>query len=526
MNNKQQNSFIRRAVLYARVSSKEQEKEGFSIPAQLKLINKYASDNRLQVVQEYVDVETAKKSGRTGFTEMIKLLQKETNNKSPSHCRTLLVEKTDRLYRNLKDWVTLDELDLEIHFVKENVILSRESRSSEKFMHGIKVLMAKNYIDNLSEETKKGMIEKAEQGIYPSFAPLGYVNVECNGKRFIQLDPDVCPQVRLLFEWYATGNYSLLELTRKAHDEGFTFRKSNQKIPKSVMHKILKNPLYYGEFRWSGKTYRGSHEPLVSKELFERVQEVMAVKGRRKTGQQKHKWAFQGLLSCGHCGCALVAEIKKKKYVYYHCTGNKGKCPEKWVREEEIACQFGQAIAAIKIDNEVLCWVIAALKESHADTKKHHAECIAALEDQYEKLQRRLDTMYEDKLDGKIDQDFYDRKSSVWENEQDEILRKLERHQNTNRSYLDEGGILLELAQRAVILYEKQTEQEKRRIINFVCSNPIWKNGRLVPNYRQPFDILVEKNTDFKKEMAAFPVKNGHFENWLPGTDSNRRQGG
>ena len=148
--------------------------------------------------------------------------------------------------------------------------------------------MAKNYIVNLSEETKKGMIEKAEQGIYPSFAPMGYINVECNGKRFIQPDPIIAPQVRRLFEWYATGNYSLLELTRKAHDEGFKCRKSHYKIPKSVVHKILKNPLYYGEFRWAGKIYRGSHEPLVSRELFIRVQEVMSEKGRRKTGGLVH----------------------------------------------------------------------------------------------------------------------------------------------------------------------------------------------------------------------------------------------
>ena len=104
MNNKQQIAPAQKAVLYARVSSKEQEKEGFSIPAQLKLLNKYAEDNRLQVVQEYVDVETAKKSGRTGFTEMIKFFRKEAESKHPSLCRTLLVEKTDRLYRNLKDW--------------------------------------------------------------------------------------------------------------------------------------------------------------------------------------------------------------------------------------------------------------------------------------------------------------------------------------------------------------------------------------------------------------------------------------
>ena len=105
--------------------------------------------------------------------------------------------------------MTLDDLDLEIHFVKENVVLAHDSRSSETFMHGIKVLMAKNDIDNLSEETQKGMLEKAAQGIYPSFAPQGYRNVDGpNGKRLIEPDPQLAPFVRRLFEWYATGHYS------------------------------------------------------------------------------------------------------------------------------------------------------------------------------------------------------------------------------------------------------------------------------------------------------------------------------
>lgn len=517
MNNDQQISPLQKAVLYARVSSKEQEKEGFSIPAQLKLLNKYAAENRLQVIQEYVDVETAKKSGRTGFSKMISFLHEEEKLKVTSSCRTLLVEKTDRLYRNLKDWVTVDELDLEIHFAKENVILSPESRSSEKFMHGIKVLMAKNYIDNLSEETKKGMIEKAEQGIYPSFAPMGYINVECEGKRFIQPDPVIGPQVRRLFEWYATGNYSLLELTRKSFQEGFITRKNGKKVPKSLVHRILKNPIYYGGFRWSGKRYKGIHEPLVSKELFNRVQEVMKIKGRRKTGQQKHNWAFQGLLSCGHCGCALVAEKKKEKYIYYHCTGNKGKCPEKWVREEEIARQFGQVISAIKIDKNVLNWIVAALKESHSDEKKYHLECISTLQIQYEKLQNRLDALYIDKLDAKINEGFYDKMKLDWSNEQNEILSKTEKHQRANRSYVDEGVRLLELSQRAAILYEKQTAREKRRIINFVCSNSSWKDGLLRPTYRQPFDMLIKSNTNFLKEKAIFRSKNDLFDIWLPG---------
>ena len=239
-------------MIYARVSSKEQEKEGFSIPAQLKLLKEYAAAQGFAVAQEYVDVETAKQTGRAAFGEMVAYL------KAHPAVRVLLVEKTDRLYRNLKDWVTVDELEVEIHFPKEGVVLSRESRSSEKFMHGIKVLMAKNYIDNLSEEARKGMQEKAEQGIWPTKTPLGYRNVAGpDGKKIIAADPDVAPIVSKLFEWYATGQYSLQEAARKARDAGLVYRKSGAKVPVSTVHSILRNRLYTGWFEWNGKLYPG-----------------------------------------------------------------------------------------------------------------------------------------------------------------------------------------------------------------------------------------------------------------------------
>jgi site-specific DNA recombinase len=106
------------------------------------------------------------------------------------------------------------------------------------------------------------------------------------------------------------------------------------------------------------------------------------------------------------------------------------------------------------------------------------------------------------------------------------ILRKIDKHQNANQSYLDEGVRLLELSQNAVRLYEKQEMREKRRILNFVLSNSIWKNGRLYPNYRQPFDMLAETNLAYQKEKAVSPQKNGLFDIWLPETDSNRQPSG
>jgi site-specific DNA recombinase len=199
------------------------------------------------VAQEYIDVETAKQTGRAAFDEMVTYL------KAHLSVRVMLVEKTDRLYRNLKDWVTVDELDVEMHFPKEGVVLSRESRSSEKFMHGIKVLIAKNYVDTLSEETRKGMLEKAEQGVWPSFAPLGYRNVASpDGRKIIE----PAPIVTKLFGWYATGHISVTEATKKERAAGLNFRKSGAHIPASTIHKILRNRRSSRKCRTSGVTSR------------------------------------------------------------------------------------------------------------------------------------------------------------------------------------------------------------------------------------------------------------------------------
>ena len=161
------------AVIYARVSSKEQEREGFSIPAQLDLLRNYARQQGMVVLQEFVESESAREGGRTQFGNMLAFLKKSRN-----RCHTILVEKTDRLYRNIGDYASVDDSGVTIHFVKEASVLSPNSRSSDQLIHGIKVLMARNYSQNLGEETLKGMLQKAKSGLYPSCAPAGYRNSE------------------------------------------------------------------------------------------------------------------------------------------------------------------------------------------------------------------------------------------------------------------------------------------------------------------------------------------------------------
>ena len=504
-----------RAVLYARVSSKEQEKDGFSIPAQQKLLRQYAAENVIDVAREFTDVEMAKRTGRTGLGEMITFLRR-----TPS-CRIILVEKTDRLYRNLKDWVTIDGLDVEVHFVKENVVLSAESRSSEKFVHGIKVLMAKNYIDNLSEETRKGMLEKAEQGIWPSNAPLGYLNVDgTNGKRTIQPDPQLAPVIRKIFEWYATGEYSLAEVTKKAQAAGMIFRKSGNPVPKATIHKILHNRIYTGDFDFDGKTYRGTYQPIVSRELWQRVQEIIQQRLGRRRQKQKHDFAFSGLIACGHCGCSLVGELKKKRYVYYHCTGNKGKCPEPYVREGALEAQFTAALRRLKFDDQVLAWVKQALRQSHADERREHEECIARLQAEHTKLQRRLDAMYDDKLDGVIDEAFFRRKADECRVEQAKLSDEIERHRQANQNYIEDGARLLDLANKAAELFEKQPASEKRKLLRFVLSGCTWKNRQLGFEYRKPFDLIAEFERAEKARKQKTQHSNSYRDGWSTGLKS------
>ena len=165
--------------------------------------------------------------------------------------RDILVEKTDRLYRNFKDYTSLDfeQLDLKIHLVKEGEILAKDSKSHQKFIHGIKVLMAKNYSDNLSEEVRKGQLEKAVQGVMPGYVPLGYVN-QLQGHS-IGVDPTVAPFIRKAFDLAATGNYSLSKLKRTLFNEGLRSRRAKGELGKQTMAQLLRNPFYYGDFLWN-----------------------------------------------------------------------------------------------------------------------------------------------------------------------------------------------------------------------------------------------------------------------------------
>ena len=487
----------RTAVVYVRVSSKEQEREGFSIPAQRKLLSEYAAQNGLEIVREFEDIETAKRAGRVAFSEMVEFLQEPAESRP-----VLLVEKTDRLYRNIKDWVTIADLDLEVHLVKEGVILSENSRSSEKFMHGIRVLMAKNYIDNLSEEVRKGMREKAEQGHWPTVAHVGYLNNSETHR--IEVDPIRGPLVARVFEWYAKGDVSLKEVARLADENGLTHPRRHRRLAKSEIHRILRNPIYAGDFLWKGKRYPGNHQPLISKTLFETVQEVFVSGNRPKYTKRRH--AFAGLVNCGLCGCAMTAELKKGRYVYYHCTGGRGRCGNTYVREEELSKLFAGAVKRVQVPPEVADWIAEALRDSKDDKERFHRTALMQLQQNYLAVQAKLDRSYEDRIAGRITDELWLRKSGEWESELAAVRRETAKHEKASHDYGATGSKILELAKSAHNLFIRQDSHEQARLLKTLVSNCTFDRGSLSVTYVKPFDLLADGNES---------------GNWLGGRDSN-----
>jgi hypothetical protein len=212
----------------------------------------------------------------------------------------------------------------------------------------------------------------------------------------------------------------------------------------------------------------------------------------------------------------MVGEIKKGRYIYYHCTGFKGKCPEPYTREEVLEERFTGLLKGIAFSEETLAWVRQALRESHRDERQFHDDAIAKLQREHRRLQDRIDAMYEDKLDGRIANEFFDSKAAEMRTAQAAIMRDLGAHQTANRSYIEEGVQLLELAHNAHVLFESQPPGEKRKLLDFVLSNCTWKGGELTAKYRQPFDVLAVAVASERQQAGGGMAETARNDIWLP----------
>ncbi|MFA5248161.1 MAG: recombinase family protein [Patescibacteria group bacterium] len=526
---------MKEGIIYVRVSSKEQKQEGYSIPAQKKLLADYARANDFKIVKEFEDDETAKSAGRTGFGQMIEYVKEHKN------ANNILVEKTDRLYRNFKDYVTIDELGVTVFLVKESEQIGQVANSHQKFMHGIKVLMAKNYIDNLSEEVKKGQREKAESGYFPSIPPVGYKLEKVDGKSITTVDEQNKFLPIKLFQYYATGLYSLSTLRDKIEKEGLlsgNFQKHCRLrlLTRASIHRLLSNPFYYGYFFWNKILHKGKHEPLVTKELWDRVQTRLSRyenKGMPYRFEKEHTvlFPFKRILTCGECGRNITAEKKVKKsgkeYTYYRCTKFETNCQQKAVSGKKLEEQIQGALDGLKVPQSARDEINEGLKQSFNFKRNTEDVVRQNFEARKKKLEDRLKILYEDRLDRMITPEFYEEKLAESTAEITALEEKISRYRRADINYYSLGSKILELADNVPLLYKNANPDEKQQLLNFLLSNSKLKDGKLLISFKKPFDSIYQRVSCLDMRRGwDLPLRGINFSSLLfmrRGWDSNPR---
>lgn len=486
-----------KTAIFCRVSSKEQEDTGYSLPAQEKFLRDYAEKQGLEVAKVFAISESAAgKTQRKVFIEMVAYVRKHD-------IPTIIVETTDRLTRNFADvpmidlWITENETH-QVHLAKEGCILHNTSRSHEWFMWRVKVATAEYYVRLLSENVKKGQKEKIAQGWIPTKPPNGYKTIGETGHKIHVINEDTAPLVRKMFELYATGNYSTKRLVKKMYAEGMRSQLGHR-LPQSRIHSLLRDPFYIGKIKWNNEIYDGKHEPMISVELFNKIQHMMT--SRTTPKYRKHNFLFRGLIKCAGCHNSITFEIAKGQYVYGHCN-HYHECPQTtWVKEDEVEAQLICGFENLRIKNSRITeWLKKALKESHQDELQYHNDTVGELHARYEAIQKRMDKLYDDKLDEKITPDFYSRKFKQYSDEKDEVTESIKKHSNASTGFLNLGVSIYELSQRAKEIYldakAKDMVDEQRALIRFVFGSLTVDEGKLSYTYSKTFKILSEAVTE------------------------------
>jgi DNA invertase Pin-like site-specific DNA recombinase len=443
---------------YIRVSTTRQGEHGVSLQEQQDAIQRYAQKNGIEISRFFEEQETAAKRGRPIFSAMIRLLRR-------GQARGVIIHKIDRGARNLKNWADLGELidtGVEAHFANESLDLkTRGGRLSAD----IQAVVASDFIRNLREETKKGFYGRLKQGLYPLAAPVGYLDRGAGQPK--AKDPVKAPLILQTFRLYATSNYSLPRLVDELYALGLRNR-AGRRVTLNGVSTILNNPFYVGliRLRTTKELFPGVHHPIVSKELFDAVQNVLH--GKTVPRLNKNHFVFRKLIRCQRCGYNLIAEVQKG-HSYYRC--HTKDCETKTAREERIDAAIANVLTPLRMDEAELSYARQWITEARANQGTWRTEELAALHLKLTQIRDRLGRLTDAYIDGAIDKAMLDERRNGLLFEEAGLKQKMADLESGRDDTLDRLEKFLELAQTASELYKIAIPDEKREFIKKLTSN-------------------------------------------------------
>lgn len=489
-----------KAVSIARVSSKRQEDEGYSLPAQKKLLETYAIERGLKVLRTFEIAETASKS------QQRKIFQSAMRYIEENGVKHLLVEKVDRHVRNLHDavethdWLTADK-ERKVHFVKDGLVLHQNSRSQEWLNWGIRVVMAKNYIDNLREESMKGTNEKLAQGWSPSSPPLGYHTVMKDGKRIHEPDPHTWRIIKEMFELFLRQGESAVTVTKEMARRGVVTR-GGRPYQHSKVVKMLGSKYYVGIIEFGGKEYPGNQETFISKDLFERVQNKLH--GKRPSVYKKHNPLFKNMITCGICGGVVTWQLQKGRY-YGACQRLRPECKgRKTIREDRLEEDIKRMLKSLVSPKpEVVEWAMNELKTRDESSSQSAMESIKDINERVERFMRMDTHLYDDKLAGDISYDVYQSKHDAFMKQISELQDEKDHLERSLDSKTEKIIAFTKLSQKAAELYDTRSIRQKRVIITKLFQNITFEQGFVSVKYKELAQVIANKSLKTREILGS-----------------------
>ncbi len=539
-------------ISYCRKSSESEDKQMLSIDSQKRELKKIIEKDRLSNVITLAEAKSAYKIGRPEFTKMVEILRSGKAN-------SILTWHLTRLARNSEDGGRI------IYMMDEGII--QEIRTPEriyrnttddKFLMQIHFAMAKKSSDDTSDFVKRDIKAKLAKGEYPCFVSEGYLNIDKDGKisgkqyslekqiklseinrplKRIEQDPFVAPLISKLFEECATGKYSLKELTQKSFEWGIVGRMSGKRLSKSTLFGILTNPLYYGAIRWTGRIYEPEelpdetrHEPIISLELFNRVQEVLGLRNR-PIGTKKF-YSFSNLMKCGNCG-GNISALTVKGITYYRCC----KCTGlKYTPESDVRENLTAYVDKMTIDEDFYNIAVEEINKANEKEISGRDAVRKQQERELKNCQARLDNLLRLKIsptnqNGELlnDEEFIDQKKEILA-EMKIVKEKMSDTDQRSQNWFDNCVEYFDFNKRLNKKLKKANPKQLREVFEFFYYNPVLFEKTLANTDKSPHKFIIpvnlKKQATITANFGSIKTKAAVYEavlsDWRGRPDSNR----
>jgi site-specific DNA recombinase len=485
-------------VVWARVSSREQ-REGYSLDAQLRASRERARANGWRIVREFVVAESARRGAeRQVFNEMLAWIR---NHAKREKLGAILSHKLDRVCRNMRDAVRLQELEDKCGVKLEFVDNQFGPGAAGALSFNVMAAVAQYYSDNLRSEVLKGMDEKVRQGWPTGLAPFGYINVDDNDEP-VKPHPENAGALVRMFDLYSSGSYTFASLADALEEAGHVYRASRRRFPRTALSWILSNRFYIGELHRNGQVFEGRYQRLIDRTTFEACQDVLNGRNRR-TGKPEHPFAG-GLFRCQFCGQAITGERIRRKltdggvreHLYYRCANNQPGPDHPRVRwkAEDLEQAVVDDLSAMRLPSpEVATWFRNELSAAMRDLTASRRQQESALRKRRSELDAMQDRLLNVYLAGTVEEGVFKSKSSDLKSEVLALDERLAKLPTANQHGSDLALSLFDWTQQAAELWRRSNNAVRRQILDAVCLNRLLNDVSLVTTKRKPFDQLAER---------------------------------